>query len=398
MKKIIAAIDRWSTVPVSVVGVSGTRTLLGFVGLMFYVSQYADRDYLFGPQGALPWEEFSGNIARNDSFSLYALSSSEAWFQIVFHLGMIVALLVVLGVGGRIGLALHWVFLWSIYERQTVLLDGGDNLAYLVIPMLLLTRCYDRFSLSAGLRGKLSRHIPEKLRSISTPLHNIGVLAIILQICLVYIVSGLYKVQGKMWQDGTALFYVLRVPEFTFPGLSHLIYENDFLVVAGTFTTVIFLVYFPLGIMVPALRPWAAVMSIGFHLGIALLMGLTGFALTMVACDLVFLSRGLDEAASHGVRLIRRMRSRPPPGRRRPSGELSRCDPDLRESPGDLSRMWTRPGRTVRTAAQHAGVAPPHRTFLVRRVAQRDQRRPGIPLSSRSPALSTAGGQPRARI
>jgi len=38
-------------------------------------------------------------------------------------------------------------------------------------------------------------------------------------------------------------------------------------------------------------------------------MGLTGFALTMVACDLVFLSRGLDEAVSMGARLIDRMRS-----------------------------------------------------------------------------------------
>lgn len=37
--------------------------------------------------------------------------------------------------------------------------------------------------------------------------------------------------------------------------------------------TVLFLVYFPLGILVPSLRPWAAVMSISFHFGIGLLMG-----------------------------------------------------------------------------------------------------------------------------
>lgn len=51
-------------------------------------------------------------------------------------------------------------------------------------------------------------------------------------------------------------------------------------------------------------------MSIGFHLGIALLMGLTGFALTMVACDLVFLSRGLDEAISLSGQRLQRVRSR----------------------------------------------------------------------------------------
>ncbi|WP_050487110.1 HTTM domain-containing protein [Streptomyces sp. CNS654] len=310
MRRILEKLDGWTLSPVSVVGVSGARVLLGFVGLMYYISQYGDRAFLFGPDSVLPWQEFADRVAENDSFSLYAISSSSAWFEIVFHLGIIIALLVMLGVGGRVGLAVHWIFLWSIYERQTVLLDGGDNLAYLVIPMLLLTRCYDRFSFPSGIGTKLASRLPGRVRVTATPLHNLGVIAIALQMCLVYVVSGLYKVQGQMWQDGTALFYVLRVPEFSFPALSHLVYENDFLVFSGTYVTVLFLVYFPLGVLVPALRPWAAVMSIAFHLGIGLLMGLTGFALTMVACDLVFLSRGLDEAVTYATTRLQRARSR----------------------------------------------------------------------------------------
>lgn len=331
MRRILTRIDGWASSPVSVVGVSGTRALLGFIGLMFYASQYGDREFLFGPDGVLPWQDFTERIAANNSFSLYAVSSSDAWFQVIFHLGMIAALMVMLGIGGRVGLAVHWIFLWSIYERQPVLLDGGDNLAYLVILMLLLTRCYDRFSFPGGIGEKIVNRLPGQVRAIGDPLHNIGVVAIALQVCLVYIVSGLYKVQGQMWQDGTALFYVLRVPEFSFPALSHFVYENDFLVFSGTYVTVLFLVYFPLGVLVPALRPWAAVMSIGFHLGIALLMGLTGFALTMVACDLVFLSRGLDEAISLAGRLLQRVRSRTGDGRT--SGVKS---PDERDLPAPL--------------------------------------------------------------
>lgn len=314
MKKLISAVDRWSSVPAGVVGVSGTRAVLGLVGLMFYISQYADRDYLFGPDAVLPWREFVAQLHNDGSFSLYAWSSSEAWFQLVFHLGLITALMVTLGIGGRAGLACHWVFLWSLYERQPVVLDGGDNLAYLVLPMLLATRCYDRFSLPSGVATRLARRLPTQVRSLATPLHNLGVVAIASQMCLVYVVSGLYKVQGRMWQDGTALFYVLRVPEFTFPGVSHFVYDNDFLVVAGTYITVFFLVYFPLGVLVPALRPWAAAMSISFHIAIALFMGLTGFALTMIACDLVFLDKELGRAISTvsdlAVRLSWRARHR----------------------------------------------------------------------------------------
>lgn len=120
-------------------------------------------------------------------------------------------------------LAAHWVFLWSIFQRRHSLLDGGDNLAYVVIPMLLLTRRYDHFSISTGAARWISARILGTIRSLSIPLHNLGVLAIALQITLAYVTSGLYKIQGRLWQDGTALFYIMRVPEFTYLGVSNLV-------------------------------------------------------------------------------------------------------------------------------------------------------------------------------
>ncbi|MFD5001822.1 HTTM domain-containing protein [Streptomyces mutabilis] len=293
LKNATARLDSWSLNPVAVTGVSGTRALLGFVGLMYYVSQYQERGYLFGPDGVLPHAEFKAQLT---GFSLYTLSASPGYFECVYHLGIAAALAVMLGVGGRVGLAVHWVLLWSVYQRQPGLLDGGDNLAYVVIPFLLLTRCYDRFALPTGLASRLAQRTPGQLRAVSVPFHNLGVLMVAVQICLVYVVSGLYKVMGEEWQDGTALFYIMRVAEFQLPGWSNLVYENDFLVVLGTYGTVAFLVYFPLGVLVPVLRPWAATASICFHLSIAFFMGLTGFALTMIACDLVFLSGAVDRS------------------------------------------------------------------------------------------------------
>ncbi|MFH9013824.1 hypothetical protein ACH4C6_20885 [Streptomyces sp. NPDC017943] len=309
-----ALLDRLSGSPAAVTGVSGTRALLGFIGFMFYAGNYGERGYLFGPEGVYRWQDFIDGLHDNGTFSLYALSTSGAWFELVFHLGMIAALAVTFGVGGRLVLAVHWVFLWSVYQRIPLILDGGDNLAYIVLPMLLLTNCYDRFSFSTGLVRRWSGRVPAVVRAMTPALHNLGVVAVAAQICLVYIVSGLYKVQGRMWQDGTALFYVLRIPEFEWPGVSRLLYENDLLVMAGTYGATLFMVYFPLGVLVRSLRPWAALGSIGLHLSIALLMGLTSFALTMVACDLIFLSRGVDaglrRARATGRRLSSVLRDR----------------------------------------------------------------------------------------
>ncbi|MDX3694236.1 HTTM domain-containing protein [Streptomyces europaeiscabiei] len=309
-------IDAWASRPVAILGVSGTRALLGFAGLMFYVSQYGDRHYLFGPGNntLLPHHVFLDELKESGSFSIYAWSTSPVAFEVFYHLGVITALAVTLGIGGRPALAVHGIFLWSLYQRQSALMDGGDNLMHLVIPMLLLTRCYDHFALRSPLGKRMTQRVPETVRAAGVPLHNLGVTAIAVQMCLVYMVSGLYKVQGQSWQDGTALFYIMRVPEFELPGISELVYTNDVLVYVGTYATVIFLVYFPLGVLVPALRPWAAAASIGFHVSIGFFMGLTGFALTMIACDLVFLSPELGRA----LKAVRKLgaRSKEPGARR----------------------------------------------------------------------------------
>ncbi|GAA4556278.1 HTTM domain-containing protein [Streptomyces collinus] len=301
-------IDSAASRPVAALGVSGTRALLGFVGLMYYLSHYGDRSYLFGPgaDSVLPHRLFLEQIQEKGSFSLYAWSTSEVWFEAVFHLGVLAALAVTVGVGGRAVLAAHGILLWSLYERQSAFLDGGDNLAQLVIPFLLLTNCYQNFSFSSGVADRVVGRLPGSVRALGVPLHNLGVVAIAVQMCLVYVVSGLYKVQGDVWQDGTALFYIMRVPEFELPGLSNLVYNNDLLVFLGTYSTTLFLVYFPMGILVPSLRPWTAAASIAFHVSIGVFMGLTAFALTMIACDLIFLSSALSRAR----KLARTLRER----------------------------------------------------------------------------------------
>ncbi|MFF7858695.1 hypothetical protein [Streptomyces sp. NPDC007904] len=119
--------------------------------------------------------------------------------------------------------------------------------------------------------------------------------------------------------------------EFELPGWSHLVYESDALVVLGTYGTVAFLVYFPLGVLVPALRPWAAAASICFHVSIAFFMGLTGFALTMIACDLVFLSDALDRAATR-LRTRRRPRPREHAGQEAAGQEAVEGEPAERDT------------------------------------------------------------------
>ena len=297
--------------PHALTSVAAVRAVIGLCGLAMYVSDYAIRDLLFMPgvlqAGGTPSTRHTESVLP----SLYQLGSDGAGFEVVYHLGALAALLVVLGVGGRVGLFVHYVFIWSLYAANPLVLDGGDNLVMILGLVLLLTRCYDRLSLGGP---RLPGRGPARAGRVGTgPVatiaHNTGVLLVAAQICIVYLMAGLYKVQGQMWQDGTALYYILRTPEFYWPGVTDVAFRFSWLLVIGAYATVLLSIYFPLLVLVPRLRLPAVLAMTGFHLSIAVLMGLTSFALVMIACDLIFVNGHLERARSRIARSWRRVGS-----------------------------------------------------------------------------------------
>jgi hypothetical protein len=259
------------------------RAVVGLVSVALYVRQYSGRALFFGPDGVYGTEGIRQYTASIGTWSLYAASASPVFFEVVFHVGLIVALLVTLGVGGRLVLALHYVLMWSLYMANPAFMDGGDALAATATLFLLPTRCYSAFTV-------LPQGIGRRLHPLGNLLNNTGLLLLATQVAVVYLMAGLYKVQGELWQDGTALYYILNVPEFFLPGITPLLVQSDWFMVIAAYATVLTSVFFPALIFFRAGRPVAVAMMLTFHLAIAVLMGLTSFALVMAAYDLLFVN------------------------------------------------------------------------------------------------------------
>ena len=92
-----------------------------------------------------------------------------------------------------------------------------------------------------------------------------------------------------MWQDGTALYFILRVPEFSWPGVSEHIYRHGYLIAALTWATVFFQLTFPPLMLSRSWRLPALLAATTFHLGIAVLMNLWTFSIIMIATEATFL-------------------------------------------------------------------------------------------------------------
>ncbi|KIF75565.1 membrane protein [Streptomyces sp. 150FB] len=121
-------------------------------------------------------------------------------------------------------------------------------------------------------------------------LHNAGLAVIMAEVCLVYATAGWYKIQGSRWEDGTALYYPLKLDYFApWPALSDILAANGVIVMILTYGTVIVQVAFPFTLFNRRVKNVLLVSMMLEHAGIAVLLGLPFLSLAMIAADAVFL-------------------------------------------------------------------------------------------------------------
>lgn len=263
--------------PKNSVGIQLTKFLLGFTMIWLYIVKLKERYTLWGPENLYNREQNGFFI-----FNIYSYITNNTVFNIIYFTGLIVTILFTFGYFSFISGPAFFIFTASLYNQNSFILTGGNNILLLIAYFL------------AFMWGKPSYN--EEIYEISWSLrrelvgllHNFGLLACRIQICIMYFFAGLYKSGGDMWLHGTALYYVLRVEEFILPGVSHLIYSNPYLVTVGTYATLIFQISFPFLIWFKKLKPYMFIMAVLFHSLIGIIMGLTWFSIQMVAVDILF--------------------------------------------------------------------------------------------------------------
>ncbi|WP_371528168.1 HTTM domain-containing protein [Streptomyces sp. NBC_01283] len=149
--------------------------------------------------------------------------------------------------------------------------------------------------LAHGLWWAVGRRAPdsearELLDVIVRLAHNAALLVIMVEACLIYATAGWYKIQGSRWQDGTAVYYPLRLDYFSpWPALSDLLASHGLMVMLVTYGTVAMQVAFPFTLFNRRVKNVLLAAMIFEHAVIAVVLGLPFFSLAMIAADAVFL-------------------------------------------------------------------------------------------------------------
>ncbi|MGW1025509.1 HTTM domain-containing protein [Streptomyces sp. NPDC002577] len=125
---------------------------------------------------------------------------------------------------------------------------------------------------------------------VANLVHNAALLVIMAEACLIYATAGWYKVQGSRWQDGTAVYYPLRLEYFSpWPALSDALAAHGTLVMLMTYGTVAVQVAFPFTLFNRRVKNVLLAAMMCEHTVIAVVLGLPFFSLAMITADAVFL-------------------------------------------------------------------------------------------------------------
>ncbi len=215
--------------------------------------------------------------------SLFCLGSDSP-SELGRWLGIAVLVLVLSGLLPRVVSVLH---LWVAFSMNVSLSlpDGGEAVATFATAFLAGILVADN-RICAWLPP---RHQPsERLRAISYAV----ALGLCLEIAGIYFESGLSKIAVSEWADGSAMYYILRDPYFGATGAIGGVLKavsasplGTALLSWGTILTEIL-------IALLFLLPWrwkkiGLVLAVGLHLGIAVVMGIWSFSLTMIGLVLI---------------------------------------------------------------------------------------------------------------
>ncbi|MBN6053148.1 HTTM domain-containing protein, partial [Nonomuraea sp. RK-328] len=314
-ERVWSLVERISDTRHGLYGLAVLRVGYGLILLGVLLVNHGDRRLLWGPES--PWTKdlFTERLAEKDTFSLFALADSDVRFDLLYHAFVILAVLFALGWRTRWVTPVLVVMLWSWRERQPWLLDGGDDVMLLVLIYLCFADLSARWSMDArrakrragnGAAEPVAAPANDLRWRMATILHNSALLAVLVQVCIIYVDTGLLKVRGELWQEGTALYYILHVEDIQpFPGLSRAVYDNMFLVILGSYAAVFLQLSFPLLMLNRVTRALGLIAVTGMHLGIGLLMGLVSFSLIMIATDLLFIRDSTYERFACFVRTAR---------------------------------------------------------------------------------------------
>ena len=251
-------------------------------------------------EGLIPVAVADEYMRRVGRFSVLSGVTSQAAIVLWFILWMVSLLLVLVGWQTRIACVMAWILAVSFNMRGLWSLNGGDDVAVLLLFYLMISPCGAAWSLDALRRRVKTYRDPDAgfempaARSRAEPamIAPWSVRLMQIQLVIIYLFNGINKLNLSETNDyltGEAVYWVLN--DLTLTRLAYdMLLAPLWLCRLLSWGTLVFELGFVVFVFIPRLRPWLLLGGVLFHEGIFITMEIGWFSQMTLCFYPVFLS------------------------------------------------------------------------------------------------------------
>jgi hypothetical protein len=221
-------------------------------------------------------------------WSLYKLVPANWWPATLLGLTAVCGGLLILGMATRVATVAAWILVVSLHNRMPLVINAGDTLLHSLLFWGMFLPLGTKWSLDAARRSPSGMVRSDAIFAVCSPASA----AILVQIAVLYLASGIYKLGNADWHSGLSLYYVMSYDAYARPAAAWMLDHGDLLRLL-TWATVVLEIGGPIAAFCPWFTGPVRLVVIGsfiaFHAGIEATMTVGLFSWVSMAGWLLFL-------------------------------------------------------------------------------------------------------------
>ncbi len=229
-------------------------------------------------QGSYGWLNLLSHPANSKYEWVYILFIV---FQLLF---LLTGLLRVLPVFSSV---MVYFFTVNLFHKGYLAFTGGEVIINLLLFYLIFIQCNRSHK---GIGGLLRRQNGSPEFTFLQNLFNTTFYVLMLiQICVVYFASSLFKLMDETWVNGDAIMFISRIDVYSCYVFEWMFSDSPTLSWIATWSALAYQMLFPVLVWVRRIKVPYLILGTLFHLGIAFGMGIFSFGIIMILCYVLFL-------------------------------------------------------------------------------------------------------------
>ena len=257
------------------------RVLFSLTMIFFFSSRFPDLKFFYSQEGIMPVEYLRTLPQMRYIFSIFYYWESIP-FLYVCHVALIVFLvLLALGLFTRAAAIFSYFMMLMFANRNPTAMFGVDMISAYYFFYLMFTDAGARWSLDAKRNASTNQ---------GTTVGFVAYRLMQIQLCVVYGYSGLEKLKGVRWWDGSAMWDVLAIGNMQRWDMSFMAHAPILLAIAA-YLVLAWEIYFPALIWNKKMKIPVLAFGAAMHLGIGLFLNLPSFAAMMISYYALFLTK-----------------------------------------------------------------------------------------------------------